>query len=76
MIGTGGAGLRRGRAARAERERESELARNGTGERVRVWAVLKREPGCVGGRCGRCRCLELDRTPRVTPAVLLGSESI
>jgi hypothetical protein len=32
--------------------REGELARNEAGERVRVWAVLKRNMGCVGRRRG------------------------
>jgi hypothetical protein len=36
------AGLRRGRAAWAECERESELGRNETGKRVRMRAVLKK----------------------------------
>jgi hypothetical protein len=43
-----GAGLRRGQSAR-----ESGTVRNGTRERVRVRAVLKKELGCVGGRSGR-----------------------
>jgi hypothetical protein len=48
VTSTAGVGLWRGRAAKAEHERESETVRNGTGERVQVRALLKRELG--GGR--------------------------
>jgi hypothetical protein len=47
---------RRGSPARpsgVSRAREGEAVRNGTGERVRARAVLKKELGCVGGRRGQ-----------------------
>jgi hypothetical protein len=38
---------------RGQSAREGEAVRNGTGERVRARAVLKKELGCVGRRRGR-----------------------
>jgi hypothetical protein len=52
MAGTAGTELRRGER-REQSAREGELARNEARERERVWAVLKRELGCVGRRRDR-----------------------
>jgi hypothetical protein len=48
MAGTTGMELQRAQSAR-----EGELARNEAREREWVWAVLKKELGCVGRRRGR-----------------------